>query len=168
MRIAFHSGEAALRCGINEKEDKLGSFTKKALQIQLDRSDSSQSTAACFRHPHGTQMQGNAYTCSARAEFASHSLGCRFIEKEELLSSLALCLRTKCYPLVSQACATSANISMLVSFSTNVHLVAYPGVSWATDGADSSLLASYGGEIVWKNPARQLGGSPAPATGRID
>lgn len=34
---AVLSGEAAIRCGINEKEDKLGSFTKKALQIQLDR-----------------------------------------------------------------------------------------------------------------------------------
>ncbi|KAG9343887.1 hypothetical protein JZ751_013274 [Albula glossodonta] len=28
--------EVAIRCGIGEKEDKLGSFTKKALQIQLD------------------------------------------------------------------------------------------------------------------------------------
>ncbi|XP_051742441.1 cytokine receptor-like factor 3 [Ctenopharyngodon idella] len=32
----LREGEAAIRCGINEKEDKLGSFTKKALQIQLD------------------------------------------------------------------------------------------------------------------------------------
>lgn len=32
----LREGEAALRCGINEKEEKLGSFTKKALQIQLD------------------------------------------------------------------------------------------------------------------------------------
>lgn len=31
------SGEAALRCGLGEKEDKLGSFTKKAMHIQLDR-----------------------------------------------------------------------------------------------------------------------------------
>lgn len=35
--MAVLIGEAAIRCGINEKEDKLGSFTKKALQIQLDR-----------------------------------------------------------------------------------------------------------------------------------
>uniref|UniRef100_A0AAV2KFS6 Cytokine receptor-like factor 3 n=1 Tax=Knipowitschia caucasica TaxID=637954 RepID=A0AAV2KFS6_KNICA len=32
----FLSGEAALRCGLGEKEDKLCSFTKKALHIQLD------------------------------------------------------------------------------------------------------------------------------------
>ncbi|MBN3310366.1 CRLF3 factor, partial [Amia calva] len=32
----LREGEAALRCGVNEKDDKLGSFTKKALQIQLD------------------------------------------------------------------------------------------------------------------------------------
>ncbi|XP_069050760.1 cytokine receptor-like factor 3 [Lepisosteus oculatus] len=32
----LREGEAALRCGIGEKDDKLGSFTKKALQIQLD------------------------------------------------------------------------------------------------------------------------------------
>lgn len=32
-------GEAALRCGLGEKEDKLGSFTKKAMHIQLDRWD---------------------------------------------------------------------------------------------------------------------------------
>ncbi|KAF3845915.1 hypothetical protein F7725_002992 [Dissostichus mawsoni] len=29
-------GEAALRCGLGEKEDKLGSFTKKAMHIHLD------------------------------------------------------------------------------------------------------------------------------------
>ncbi|XP_016134667.1 cytokine receptor-like factor 3 [Sinocyclocheilus grahami] len=34
--VTVPSGEAAIRCGINENEDKLGSFTKKALQIQLD------------------------------------------------------------------------------------------------------------------------------------
>jgi len=34
---AVLTGEAAIRCGVSEKEDKLGSFTKKALQIQLDR-----------------------------------------------------------------------------------------------------------------------------------
>ncbi|MBN3314267.1 CRLF3 factor, partial [Atractosteus spatula] len=34
--ISPGEGEAALRCGIGEKDDKLGSFTKKALQIQLD------------------------------------------------------------------------------------------------------------------------------------
>lgn len=33
----FSAGEAALRCGLGEKEDKLGSFTKKAMHIQLDR-----------------------------------------------------------------------------------------------------------------------------------
>ncbi|TRY59626.1 hypothetical protein DNTS_003898 [Danionella cerebrum] len=33
----LREGEAAIRCGLNEKEEKLGSFTKKALQIQLDR-----------------------------------------------------------------------------------------------------------------------------------
>lgn len=33
----YFSGEAALRSGLGEKEDKLGSFTKKALHIQLDR-----------------------------------------------------------------------------------------------------------------------------------
>ncbi|XP_075998871.1 cytokine receptor-like factor 3 [Genypterus blacodes] len=32
----LREGEAALRCGLGEKEDKLGSFTKKALHIQLD------------------------------------------------------------------------------------------------------------------------------------
>ncbi|XP_030645873.1 cytokine receptor-like factor 3 [Chanos chanos] len=32
----LREGEAAIRCGVSEKEDKLGSFTKKALQIQLD------------------------------------------------------------------------------------------------------------------------------------
>uniref|UniRef100_A0A8C5EG75 Cytokine receptor-like factor 3 n=1 Tax=Gouania willdenowi TaxID=441366 RepID=A0A8C5EG75_GOUWI len=32
----LRDGEAALRCGLGEKEDKLGSFTKKALHIQLD------------------------------------------------------------------------------------------------------------------------------------
>ncbi|XP_023647801.1 cytokine receptor-like factor 3 isoform X2 [Paramormyrops kingsleyae] len=32
----LREGEAAIRCGIGEKDDKLGSFTKKALQIQLD------------------------------------------------------------------------------------------------------------------------------------
>ncbi|KAI1884089.1 hypothetical protein AGOR_G00222790 [Albula goreensis] len=32
----LREGEVAIRCGIGEKEDKLGSFTKKALQIQLD------------------------------------------------------------------------------------------------------------------------------------
>lgn len=35
----FSAGEAALRCGLGEKEDKLGSFTKKAMHIQLDRWD---------------------------------------------------------------------------------------------------------------------------------
>ncbi|XP_068192193.1 cytokine receptor-like factor 3 [Antennarius striatus] len=32
----LREGEAALRCGLGEKEDKLGSFTKKAMHIQLD------------------------------------------------------------------------------------------------------------------------------------
>ncbi|MGH0139945.1 UNVERIFIED_CONTAM: hypothetical protein FKN15_070292 [Acipenser sinensis] len=32
----LREGEAALRCGVGEQDDKLGSFTKKALQIQLD------------------------------------------------------------------------------------------------------------------------------------
>ncbi|XP_018617526.1 cytokine receptor-like factor 3 [Scleropages formosus] len=32
----LREGEAAIRCNIGEKDDKLGSFTKKALQIQLD------------------------------------------------------------------------------------------------------------------------------------
>ncbi|XP_037648198.1 cytokine receptor-like factor 3 [Sebastes umbrosus] len=32
----LREGEAALRCGLGEKEDKLGSFTKKATHIQLD------------------------------------------------------------------------------------------------------------------------------------
>ncbi|XP_028842425.1 cytokine receptor-like factor 3 [Denticeps clupeoides] len=32
----LREGEAAIRCSITEKEDKLGSFTKKALHIQLD------------------------------------------------------------------------------------------------------------------------------------
>ncbi|XP_024127666.1 cytokine receptor-like factor 3 [Oryzias melastigma] len=32
----LREGEAALRTSLDEKEDKLGSFTKKALQIQLD------------------------------------------------------------------------------------------------------------------------------------
>lgn len=32
----LREGEAALRCGLGEKEDKLGSFTKNALHIQLD------------------------------------------------------------------------------------------------------------------------------------
>ncbi|XP_061837425.1 cytokine receptor-like factor 3 [Nerophis lumbriciformis] len=32
----LRDGEAALRCGLGEKEDKLGSFTKKAMHIQLD------------------------------------------------------------------------------------------------------------------------------------
>ncbi|XP_077940313.1 cytokine receptor-like factor 3 isoform X1 [Gasterosteus aculeatus] len=32
----LREGEAALRCGLGEKEDKLGSFTKKAVRIQLD------------------------------------------------------------------------------------------------------------------------------------
>ncbi|KAJ7989908.1 hypothetical protein DPEC_G00309370 [Dallia pectoralis] len=32
----LREGELALRCGLGEKEDKLGSFTKKALHIQLD------------------------------------------------------------------------------------------------------------------------------------
>ncbi|KAG7491633.1 hypothetical protein MATL_G00005880 [Megalops atlanticus] len=32
----MREGEAAMRCSIGEKDDKLGSFTKKALQIQLD------------------------------------------------------------------------------------------------------------------------------------
>ncbi|XP_029914952.1 cytokine receptor-like factor 3 [Myripristis murdjan] len=32
----LREGEAALRSGLGEKEDKLGSFTKKALHIQLD------------------------------------------------------------------------------------------------------------------------------------
>ncbi|XP_067089147.1 cytokine receptor-like factor 3 [Osmerus mordax] len=32
----LREGEVAIRCGLAEKEDKLGSFTKKALQIQLD------------------------------------------------------------------------------------------------------------------------------------
>ncbi|XP_058510211.1 cytokine receptor-like factor 3 [Solea solea] len=32
----LREGEAALRCGLGEKEDKLGSFTKKAIHIQLD------------------------------------------------------------------------------------------------------------------------------------
>lgn len=37
--VSVPSGEAALRCGLGEKEDKLGSFTKKAVRIQLDRWD---------------------------------------------------------------------------------------------------------------------------------
>ncbi|KAK9534537.1 hypothetical protein VZT92_006977 [Zoarces viviparus] len=32
----LREGEAALRCGLGEKEDQLGSFTKKAMHIQLD------------------------------------------------------------------------------------------------------------------------------------
>uniref|UniRef100_A0A8D3ATS0 Cytokine receptor-like factor 3 n=1 Tax=Scophthalmus maximus TaxID=52904 RepID=A0A8D3ATS0_SCOMX len=32
----LREGEAALRCGLGEKEEKLGSFTKKAMHIQLD------------------------------------------------------------------------------------------------------------------------------------
>uniref|UniRef100_A0A1A8F411 Cytokine receptor-like factor 3 n=1 Tax=Nothobranchius korthausae TaxID=1143690 RepID=A0A1A8F411_9TELE len=32
----LREGEAALRCGLGEKEEKLGSFTKKAVHIQLD------------------------------------------------------------------------------------------------------------------------------------
>lgn len=32
----LREGEVAIRCGQGEKEDKLGSFTRKALQIQLD------------------------------------------------------------------------------------------------------------------------------------
>lgn len=32
----LREGEVAIRCGLGEKEEKLGSFTKKALQIQLD------------------------------------------------------------------------------------------------------------------------------------
>ncbi|TNN36946.1 Cytokine receptor-like factor 3 [Liparis tanakae] len=33
----LREGEAALRCGLGEKEEKLGSFTKKAMHIQLNR-----------------------------------------------------------------------------------------------------------------------------------
>lgn len=36
-RAVTSAGEAALRTGLDEKEDKLGSFTKKAMHIQLDR-----------------------------------------------------------------------------------------------------------------------------------
>uniref|UniRef100_A0A4W5LHA1 Uncharacterized protein n=1 Tax=Hucho hucho TaxID=62062 RepID=A0A4W5LHA1_9TELE len=36
LPLVLSSGEVAIRCGLGEKEDKLGSFTKKALQIQLD------------------------------------------------------------------------------------------------------------------------------------
>ncbi|KAL0993583.1 hypothetical protein UPYG_G00110080 [Umbra pygmaea] len=32
----LREGESAIRCGLGEKEDKLGNFTKKALHIQLD------------------------------------------------------------------------------------------------------------------------------------
>lgn len=32
----LREGEAALRCGLGEREDRLGSFTRKALHIQLD------------------------------------------------------------------------------------------------------------------------------------
>ncbi|KAM9746255.1 cytokine receptor-like factor 3 isoform 1-T1 [Menidia menidia] len=32
----LREGEAALRCGLGEKEEQLGSFTKKAMHIQLD------------------------------------------------------------------------------------------------------------------------------------
>ncbi|XP_037544391.1 cytokine receptor-like factor 3 [Nematolebias whitei] len=32
----LREGEAALRCGLGDNEDKLGSFTKKAMHIQLD------------------------------------------------------------------------------------------------------------------------------------
>ncbi len=35
--VSVSPGEAALRCGLGEKEDQLGSFTKKAMHIQLDR-----------------------------------------------------------------------------------------------------------------------------------
>lgn len=45
-RAVTSAGEAALRTSLDEKEDKLGSFTKKALQIQLDRWGRRRSTAA--------------------------------------------------------------------------------------------------------------------------